>query len=58
MRINAYRAVGDSVPLWTAARGGYPTLSIRLIHVVSSGRRIGRAPDGFAAHLRALGEAV
>ena len=67
VRSDAYRAVGgwsaivsgEDHALWTAVRrAGFPTLSTRSIHVVTSGRRIGRAPDGFAAHLRALCEAV
>jgi len=67
VRGDAYRAVGgwsaiasgEDHALWNAVRlAGYPTLSARSIHVVTSGRRIGRAPEGFAAHLRALGEAV
>ena len=67
VRDDAYRAAGgwsaiasgEDHTLWNAVRrAGYPTLSTRSIHVVTSGRRIGRAPDGFAAHLRSLGEAV
>ena len=67
VRADAYRAVGgwsaiasgEDHALWNAVRrAGYPTLSTRSIHVVTSGRRVGRAPDGFAAHLRSLGEAV
>ena len=64
VRSDAYRAVGgwsaiasgEDHALWNAVRrAGYPTLSTRSIHVVTSGRRVGRAPDGFAAHLCALG---
>ena len=67
VRADAYRAVGGwaAVPsgedhaLWQAVRrAGYPTLSTRTLRVVTSGRRVGRAPAGFAGHLSALGEAV
>jgi hypothetical protein len=67
VRGDAYLAVGgwSAIPsgadhaLWDAVRrAGSPTLSTRRIHVVTSGRRIGRAPAGFGADLRALSEAV
>lgn len=63
VRADAYRAVGgwsavltgEDHALWNAVRrAGYPTISTRALKVITSGRRIGRAPDGFAAHLRSL----
>lgn len=63
VRADAYLAVGgwsalltgEDHALWLAVRGaGYPTRSTRSMRVVTSGRRHGRAPAGFAADLRAL----
>ncbi|GLZ46383.1 glycosyl transferase [Actinomycetospora sp. NBRC 106375] len=59
----AYRAVGGFPPRATAEdvalvaaldRGGYRVLRDRAHPVVTSARTDGRAPDGFAGHLRAL----
>lgn len=64
VRADAYRVAGgwSAIPsgedhaLWNAVRrAGYPTLCTRSVSVVTSGRRVGRAPDGFAGQLRALG---
>ncbi|MGI9053138.1 MAG: glycosyltransferase [Ilumatobacteraceae bacterium] len=63
VRADAYRAVGgwsalrtgEDHALWKAVRAaGYPTRSTRSMRVTTSGRRHGRAPEGFAADLRAL----
>ena len=60
VRADAYLAVGGwaAIPsgedhaLWRAVRqAGYPTLATRSIRVVTSGRRHGRAPAGFAGYL-------
>ncbi|MGH9271179.1 MAG: glycosyltransferase [Ilumatobacteraceae bacterium] len=63
VRADAYRTVGgwsamatgEDHALWCAVRrAGYPVRSTRTSAVVTSGRRIGRAPAGFAAALRDL----
>ncbi len=63
VRADAYRAVGgwsalttgEDHALWLAVRrAGYPCRSTRALPVITSGRRFGRAPAGFAADLRAL----
>ena len=61
LRVGGWAAIpsGEDHALWNSVRrAGYPTLSTRTIHVVTSGRRVGRAPNGFAARLDGLGEAV
>lgn len=66
VRADAYLAVGGWRPLatredhdlWDRLRaGGRPIISTIEAPVVTSGRRIGRAPDGFAGLLGDLGEA-
>jgi hypothetical protein len=62
--LDAYRAVGgfpllpthEDVGLVTAMReAGVPSLATGAVPVVTSGRRTGRAPDGFAHYLDGLG---
>ena len=62
--LEAYRAVGgfpllpthEDVGLVTALReAGVPSLATGAVPVVTSGRRTGRAPDGFAPYLDGLG---
>jgi len=62
--LDAYRAAGgfpllpthEDVGLVTAMReAGVPSLATGAVPVVTSGRRTGRAPDGFARYLDGLG---
>jgi glycosyltransferase involved in cell wall biosynthesis len=64
VRADAYLAVGGWQPLATAedhdlwsrlVAAGYPLISSIDAAVVTSGRSLGRAPDGFAAFLNRLG---
>jgi glycosyltransferase involved in cell wall biosynthesis len=67
IRADLYRRVGGWAPLATAedhdlwnriVATNRPTVSTSAIQVITSGRRIGRAPDGFAQALAAHNEAV
>ncbi|WCO67787.1 glycosyltransferase [Iamia majanohamensis] len=63
VRADAYVAVGgwpdtdtaEDHGLWDRLRrAGWPTAASVDVRVTTSGRRVGRAPAGFAAHLRSL----
>ena len=63
VRGDAYLAVGGWSALTTAedhdlwhrlCRSGWQTTASREVWVTTSGRLVGRAPDGFAGHLRSL----
>jgi glycosyltransferase involved in cell wall biosynthesis len=52
-------ATGEDHDLWARLRaGGYPTVSSTASPVLTSGRRFGRAPSGFAEYLNALERVV
>ena len=55
--VGGFRALptGEDVDLVERVRtAGYPSLATSLVPVTTSGRLRGRAPDGFAAYLKAL----
>ena len=51
-------ATGEDHDLWRRVQQEGPTLATAAVRVVTSARRIGRAPAGFAADLAALDDAV